>query len=813
MSLPRPLCLPLLVACVIFVAVPAAHAAPREPMPNPEFTRGDSIPDDAPHDWNLGATGMRGWMYTSHFTTTEARQVYVTEVAKGSPADGVMKVGDVILGVFGEKFSHDPRTEIGQALSVAETEQAGGKLILTRWRGGQTEEVTLQLRVMGSYSDTAPYDCAKSEKIFKQGCVALARRMSEPGYKPNAIVRSLNALALLASEDERYARLLRREVRAISEFSAGSFQTWWYGYCITFLAEYVILTNDDSVMPGLKRLVSEAVRGQSIVGSWGHRFAGDDGRLVGYGMMNAPGLPLTTGLVLAREAGLDSPELDLAIKRSTDLLRFYVGKGCIPYGDHAPWTQTHDDNGKNGMAAVLFNLLKEPEPTEYFSRMSVASHGPERDWGHTGNFWNMTWALPGVLQSGKHASGAWMKEFGGWYFDLARQWDGGFAHLGPPQPNNDSTSNWDATGAYLLALAAPRDALRLTSAKHRVAPQVSAEQAAQLIAAGRDWTTRDRRTYGDHVSNKELVQRLRSWSPVVRERAAITLARRGLNITRGLVEMLGSDDLHARYGACQALKHQGRRAAQAVPALRQTFRADDLWLRILAAQALAGIGDPARVAANDLLKRVTQHDVESDPRNMEQRYVVTALFNRRGGLIGRSLQGVDGELLFEAVRAGLQNQDGRARGTISSLYDNLSFKELQPLMPAIHRAIVEPSPSGIMFADGIRMAGLRLFAKHRVDKGVELLAMYARDMKQHGSQKRMVPVMEMLLSYGKHAQAVLPHLEETLEYVRNEPNFPQWARDEKAKALAAGIAKIKAATDEPKLYELKLPPEEQHASR
>ena len=86
------------------------------------------------------------------------------------------------------------------------------------------------------------------------------------------------------------------------------------------------------------------------------------------------------------------------------------------------------------MAAVLFNLLDDPKGTAYFSRMSLASHGAERDCGHTGNFWNILWAMPGVAQAGPQATGAWMSEFGAWYFDLARQWDGNFTHQGPPEP-------------------------------------------------------------------------------------------------------------------------------------------------------------------------------------------------------------------------------------------------------------------------------------------------------------------------------------------------------------------------------------------
>jgi hypothetical protein len=33
------------------------------------------------------------------------------------------------------------------------------------------------------------------------------------------------------------------------------------------------------------------------------------------------------------------PAIDLAIERSAKLLRFYAGKGSVPYGDHAPWIE------------------------------------------------------------------------------------------------------------------------------------------------------------------------------------------------------------------------------------------------------------------------------------------------------------------------------------------------------------------------------------------------------------------------------------------------------------------------------------------
>lgn len=87
-------------------------------MALPDFTKGDSIPEGANHHWNLGATGLRGWMFSDKLVTSDARQISITKVDKGSPADGVLVVGDVILGVNGSLFSYDPRTEFSKALGI-----------------------------------------------------------------------------------------------------------------------------------------------------------------------------------------------------------------------------------------------------------------------------------------------------------------------------------------------------------------------------------------------------------------------------------------------------------------------------------------------------------------------------------------------------------------------------------------------------------------------------------------------------------------------------------------------------------------------
>jgi hypothetical protein len=777
-------------------------AAPRDQMPNPDFTKGEKIPEGARHDWTLGATGARGWIYSNRLETTDARQIAVTKVDPGSPSEGVLKVGDVILGIAGKPFTSDPRTAFGKALTAAEAET--GNLELSVWRDGSTSQVVVKLPVLGSYSATAPHDCPKSKRILELGCEALAQRMQDPGYGKgmNPMPRAINALGLLAGGNPDHLPLVRREARWAADFTTDGFQTWYYAYLIMLTAEYKIATGDASVMQGMKRLALEASKGQSLVGSWGHKFAEADGRLGGYGMMNAPGVPLTISLIMARQAGLKDPAVDLAIERSAKLLRFYIGKGAIPYGDHHPWTQTHEDNGKCGMAGVMFNFLGEKNGAEFFSRMSVAAHGPERDTGHTGNFTNILWAMPGVALAGPQATGAWMNEFGAWYFDLARAWDGSFPHQGPPEMKGDSYRGWDATGGYLLAYAMAHQKLLITGKQPNIAPQIDAATAQALILDGRGWSNNDRFSAYDALNPDQLLECLGSWSPAVRERAAIAIQRhKGDKPVAAITGLLRSPDPHARYGACEALKMLRNAAAPAVPDLTALLDHEDLWTRVLAADTLAHIGEPAMGTLPLMLKRITEGPTKADPRGMEQRYLCFAVFGR---MLKNSLDGVDPGQLQKAVVAGLQNQDGRARGEVAHIYGNLPYAQLKPLMPAIHRAVVEPAPSGIMFADGVRVRGLELLAKHHVAEGMKACVDYIRTQNKWASEKRTPELLRLLHTYGAHAKPLIPELRKIANsFDRGEEGFPGHLSKLKAQMLRDAVTTIESSKDRPELTRLR----------
>jgi HEAT repeats len=271
-----------------------------------------------------------------------------------------------------------------------------------------------------------------------------------------------------------------------------------------------------------------------------------------------------------------------------------------------------------------------------------------------------------------------------------------------------------------------------------------------------------------------------------------------------LVELLDAPAVTTRYGACQACVELRGRAAPAVDALQRTLSSDDLWLRIKAAEALASIGKAASGAVPQLLELLAQSDPERDPRGMQQRYLTFALFERGdNGILSRSLDGVVPEALQRAVRAALQNQDGRARSSLASVYRNLSATEIAPLLPAIYQAVVEPAPSGEMFADGVRVEGLRVLAKGRIEEGIAACVRYAREQNPWASEKRTPEIMAILLGYGAHAKVVVPELRALADYFeKEEPDFPRELMKKKAQCVRETIALIEASTELPELVKL-----------
>lgn len=84
---PKPIGALTAVMCTVIVTIPCAAAGKKGPITKPDFLTGDPIPAKAIHDWNLGATGLRGWMFSDRRSTAELMQILLEY---GNPAKPVI---------------------------------------------------------------------------------------------------------------------------------------------------------------------------------------------------------------------------------------------------------------------------------------------------------------------------------------------------------------------------------------------------------------------------------------------------------------------------------------------------------------------------------------------------------------------------------------------------------------------------------------------------------------------------------------------------------------------------------------------------
>jgi len=759
------------------------------------------------HDWTLGPTGARGWMWGMRLRTDYARQILITKVDPGSPADGKLEVGDVILGINGKPFDSDARIAFGKAITEAEKTKNRGRLGLIRWRKGKTKDVTLQLKVMGSYGPTAPMNCPKTLKILNNACDYIVKNGIGRG-----ITGHVNALGLLASGRKEYLPLVREYARKIRVKDAYQMSSWNMSYMNIFLSEYYLLTQDEAVLPKIREMALYLAGGQSRVGTWGHGNAGSNGILQGYGAMCQPSLSCAVSLILNQKCGIDDPVVEKAVRKAEIFFLHFVDKGNIPYGDHSP-REVHDSNGRNSVAVILFDLLDNPDAYQFYARMTVASYG-EREEGHTGNYWGFLWGPLGAMRAGPEAASAFIKELE-WFFELERQWDGGFTYQGGADMDGaeHTTPGWDTTGARLLMYTMSLQELHVTGKGLKAEKALTGQALEDTLLAGRDYSTWFREGYVttdsfDALSTGELFKRLNTWSPPMRIRAAKALAKRPGNYVDPLKAMLKSDDRDTLLGGIYGLEYQRQKAEPAIDALVGLLTHDDVWVRFRAGAALCSIGKPAREKAVPVMLKMATRTFADDPREMNQRYISYVLWggNVNGeprGLIRNDMEGVDHDLLVPAIKKIIRNEDGQTRSLVARAIRMMNFEELAPLWSDVVYGLKVPAPSGIMFNADIRETCMNVLVKYRFKEAVPYIAEYVRNMKQHGSENRIYRVMDTLKSYGAAAKPALPGLYEAREYYKKNLGpgkpleFPTWALNKFMKGLNEGITAIEEATETP----------------
>jgi hypothetical protein len=795
----------------------------------PDFTKGEEQKlknrKDSMRPRVMGPTGLWGITYAEKMmkgATRDARQFLISRVDTGSPADGKIMKGDVVLGVNGKNFESDARKVLANAILKAE--ETDGKLSLHIWRDGNVQDVGLTLLVLGTYDPNNPYNCAHTEGVIdqlaqyaKQAPLPPAKRSNDD---PKMMFPSLYALGMLATgrddlmpKIQAYAHSLRldKSGKPITTFdvSSNGKRVWHTAYRLIFLSEYYMATGDEVIKPYLETIAVGAAQGQSGAGTYGHRFSSRQpdgsfhGPLEGYGAINQAALSMMTGLLLAQKAGIKHPDITRAIAKGKRFFDFFVDHGAISYGDHWAIYDSFDNNGTSGLAAVMYQFMGDNPGQEFFSSMMVASSPTGREDGHQGCYWTALWGELGSARAGKEALLASTGQMR-YIRTLERHWSGMAYDQGNIGPDRYG-SREDVTGSRLLLYSMGKARLYLNGKDMAVAHPLTGTELKTALAGGRMICNEDLRK---EIPLHPLMRLLGSKLPPIRMTAAKAMQEQDINQVDILIKMLNVDNRYFRYGACNALSMAGFSSTEVVEAIVKRLQADeDILFRYYAVDALTrstwgkdeyGLTKVSHMAAPTLLA-LAGKPVPGDPRGHLSWKIAEASFYSNG-IYDRYVKEhpVDEQLLASAVAQFLQNENGRARSMVP--FAELPDAVLDQVWPEIIAAVRENAPSGIMFSKGVREQGVIILGKHKIKEGLDALKELSETfgaIPYEEERARYVPwfgkpMFEALPNFGKHAEPVLATVEKWPVLEGRGKDFAKQIPELKKKLEAAGYPTLKS---------------------
>ena len=705
---------------------------------------------------HFGPTGFFAKIYPDH--------LLVESFADGSPADGRLQVGDRILAVDGKPMTGDVFELFAQCIDKAETKQGGGILKLKVKRPAteteaeaETEVLTVELplKVLGSYSRTAPLDCPKTDAIVTR----TAERLVQTGKMGRL---NIGLLGLLATGERKYIDYVGKVLHSCAFAKPNlklaphsSYVNWPWSYQTITLCEYLLITGDQYVLPAIETYAVTIAEGQDAAGLWNHRMANPaanfgnmHGRLYGYGAINQPSVTLLIALILAEKCGVDHPEVRAAIEKSRKFYSNFIGKGALPYGNHAPLESTLNNNGTSASLAVAFSLLGDADGARFFSMLSAAGHD-EILTGHTGPYFGILWSGLGANVAGPETSAAHARKIR-WLRTLTRTWDDGFLYM-ESRGGRFSYSGLSSDGANLLNYCAGRRKLLITGKDADRSLWLTRQAAEDLVAAATaDDVTQDA---------KSLLARLGSPLPRVRIEAGQLLAVNGCDVAAPVVRLLTTGTREEKIGACHAVREL--EIVSAVEPLMALVRdeQEDLWVREKAVDALAALGEPARAHVPELLRLLVA----------EKPYDVHGDFDRTIGFaLSRSLiadpraQGLDKDLFYDAVNKLLDHKHHWGRTSGMSLLENVPLEDFHRVADKMIYVIEDKDRNYTAYhGDGQRQIGLEILNRLNIQEAVGLTVNTIKEPTGRvGPRTR--GRLRLLPEFGAAAKPYIPRIREVL---------------------------------------------------
>ena len=436
----------------------------------------------------LGPTGIFAYgpygagFYLNHYWAYKRDRNWfvVISMIPDSPAVGLIKKDDVITGANGKRFPQDEDARVHMGRAIIDSESKDGLLTLMVNRKGEDIEVEIQLKPIGGFSPTWPFNCPRTDRMVTDACRFLQEEQMPDGYIPADeadIGTSSGGLLFLGTGEPHYLENARLAAYWFADKFIDLEQkgerlgwgAWAGGYALLLMTEYYEMTGDRGILPGLEVAAKQVAHGQMQSGGWGHGFF--NGFTAGYGEMNQCGITCYMGLVLAKECGVPVDETALAKAR-----KYFGGFGptvASQYGDHDLMIKgygTH--NGHIGQLATVFRLDGQTEFADAYA-LKVARAIDKIEGGHTGCMFNIIWSPIGASFAPAEDYRRGMDQFD-WYYALCREPRGGFFC----QPGGDNLQRTGgeystvgenmSTGGFGLALVAPRRHLRILGAPKSV---------------------------------------------------------------------------------------------------------------------------------------------------------------------------------------------------------------------------------------------------------------------------------------------------------------------------------------------------------
>lgn len=695
----------------------------------------------------LGPTGLYG--------VTSPMDIRIVKVDVGSPADGKVKVGDVFIGAGDIAFKDQTRKQLAQAIDAAE---ATGKLALVRADGSTVE---LDLPVLGRYADTAPYQCAKTDRIISRAAehIIQSRNFGRTGFP-------IAWLGLLATGEQKYIDFVRQEVHKADwakpdiKFSIEKYArtAWNWAYTGIFLGEYYLLTQDDYVLPALEAYTVALAKGRDAGGLWGHGFASLDlndgqpnGRLPGYAQMNQTSLACFLAILLAEKSGIRHPEILATIKQNNTYFSNFIGRGTFPYGVHDPNAKAFNNNGMSGLGAITFSIHGNKEGAEFFSRMSAASH-QTMEQGHTGHYFNILWTAPGANLAGPEVGAGFFREMQ-WLCIINRKWNGDFVFSHSENANPSYTySNLSDAGSYLINHCLPRRALLITGRDADPTLHLTGEAARAAVALATLDSTK--------LSNEQLLGNFGHPMPKLRQEAVWTLRSRTHALEPEIRKMMRTGTLRERESAIGYYGYGSEKAMAlaAKPLLLEVLRdtSASMDLRAAAASSLANLGPDAHEIFPEILLLIRQ-EKPGDPLGRNNETLGKALRTLAPDPFGAKLV-TDKDLFYGAMDILLQHPRASGRSCATDIITRMPKEDFPRIGPQMAAILADKNRSYHSYHNlEPRNGTLTLYANLGIEGGIEAaFTILEEETGKAGFKIRLL--MDVLPKYGSAAKRYLPQI-------------------------------------------------------